>query len=142
MFAYRHIFKHMRHTNLHKYKYVIQLIEHHMELVFSYEVLLWIKISWSFFNESTIRTRKFREGQDLCNVFKMWNACKLLQLYSHFRIEKSSNRYVKTLITNFACDCMAIVIKAEFRSFPLSYHQIKRSAYYRNTPKNLVSRFF
>ena len=30
---------------------------------------------------------------------------------------------------------MAIVIKAEFRSFPLSYHQIKLSAYYRNTPK-------
>ena len=88
-------------------------------------------------NESTIRTRKFREGQDLYNVFKMWDACRLLQLYSHLRIEKFSNRYVKTLITNFACDCMAIVIKAEFRSFPLSYHQIKLSAYYHNTPKKL-----
>ena len=86
-------------------------------------------------NESTIRTRKFRKGQDFYNVFKMWDACRLLQLYSHLRIEKFSNRYVKTLITNFACDCMAIVIKAEFRSFPLSYHQIKLSAYYRNTPK-------
>ena len=47
------------------------------------------------------------------------------------------SKSLKPLLQIFACDCMAIVIKAEFRSFPLSYHQIKISAYYRNTPKKL-----
>lgn len=124
MFAYRHIF------NICGLFYTVNRVSYG-----ACDFIWGAFIDKDLINESTIRTRKFREGQDLYNVFKMWDACRLLQLYSHLRIEKFSNRYVKTLITNFACDCMAIVIKAEFRSFPLSYHQIKLSAYYRNTPK-------